>query len=104
MATISTNQKNDINSFHEGIQILTTNYHHLFMFLNMLPHFSIIPQQQKRKKPKKSRKREKYIVVSLCFHGQKIHQRDVVIPLFDNPIVKKLETYTKHSQFSKMKV
>jgi hypothetical protein len=69
-----------------------------------LPHFAIIPQQQ-QKKPQKSRmKEEKNQVVSLCFHGQKVHQRDVVIPLFDNPIVKKLKTYTKHSQFTKMKV
>lgn len=72
----------------------------------MLPHFAIIPQQQqKRKNNLKNLERGKNIKLSQYASMAKKYIKGMfVVPLFDNPIVKKLKTYTKHSQFTKMKV
>jgi len=83
-------------------QLLITIFFLCFLYVATFCHHSTT--KKRKRKHQKSRKKKKYQDVLLCFHDQKIHQKDVVIPLFDNPIVKKLKIYTKHSQFTKMKV
>jgi len=77
------NQKIYINTHHEGIQVLNTNYHlYFFSFPRKLPHFTITPKHKgkKKKQLQKSKKKKKIYVCFIVLPWPRSTLRVAIVP------------------------